>query len=164
MTEINSPHWRPMRPDDLAAVTAISATVHGDFAETQRTYAERLALYPAGCLVLEQGGAVLGFLVSHPWHQSQSPALNQPLGAIPTRNADYYLHDIAVLQQTRGSGAGKAALAYVIDHARESGFTQIDLVAVNGADRFWSAQGFEHVEKISPYGPGTHVMRLKLSA
>lgn len=156
--------WRPMRPDDLAVVTDISATVHGVYAETRDTYAERLALYPAGCLVLAQGTAPAGFLVSHPWHAGQSPALNQQLGAIPHENVDYYLHDIALLPDTRGSGAGKAALAFVIAHARAHGFERVSLVAVNGADRFWSAQGFDHVEpaEISPYGPGTFAMQLKL--
>lgn len=156
--------WRPMRPDDLTAVTEISANVHGDYAETQSTYAERLALYPTGCLLLDQGGAPAGFLVSHPWHAGQSPALNQELGAIPHENADYYLHDIALLPHTRGSGAGKAALAFVIDHARSRGFERVSLVAVNGADGFWSAQGFDHVEMPggSPYGPDTFAMHLNL--
>ena len=169
MDKISDTHWRPMRADDLPAVAAISATVHGDYVETQATYAERLALYPAGCLVLERGGLergdqVAGFLVSHPWHAGQSPALNERLGAIPHENADYYLHDIALLPQTRGSGAGKAALAFVIAHARARGFERVSLVAVNGADRFWSAQGFDHVETAdaSPYGPGSFAMQLKL--
>ena len=156
--------WRPMRADDLPAVTAISAAVHGDFAETLATYEERLALYPAGCIALEENSAPVGFLISHPWHAGQSPALNQQLGAIPHENADHYLHDIALLPQTRGSGAGKAALAFVIAHARARGFERVTLVAVNGADRFWSAQGFEHADttEAGPYGPGTFVMHLAL--
>ena len=156
--------WRPMRTDDLPAVAAISAAVHGDFAETLATYEERLALYRAGCITLEENGAPVGFLISHPWHAGQSPALNQQLGAIPHENADHYLHDIALLPQTRGSGAGKAALAFVIAHARARGFERVTLVAVNGADRFWSAQGFEHADtrEAGPYGPGTFVMHLAL--
>ena len=169
MDKMSDTQWRPMRADDLPAVAAISATVHGDYVETQPTYAERLALYPAGCLVLEQDvlerdNQVAGFLVSHPWHAGQSPALNERLGAIPHENADYYLHDIALLPQTRGSRAGKAALTFVIAHARARGFERVSLVAVNGADRFWSAQGFDHVETAdaSPYGPGSFAMQLKL--
>ena len=156
--------WRPMRADDLDAVAAISAAVHGDYAETLATYEERLALYPAGCITLEEAGAPVGFLISHPWHAGKSPALNQQLGAIPRENADYYLHDIALLPQTRGSGAGKAALAYVIAHARSRGFERVTLVAVNGADRFWSTQGFEHraTGEAGPYGPGTFAMHLTL--
>ncbi|MDF0544460.1 GNAT family N-acetyltransferase [Sphingobium sp. H39-3-25] len=157
--------WRAMHPADIPAVTAISDAVHGAFAETALVYAERLALYPSGCISLEQDGQVTGFLVSHPWLRDQPPALNAPLGPIPEDADTYYLHDIALLPRTRGTGAGTAALAHAMALARAGGFQDVTLIAVNGADSFWSARGFHHVasgdgegEPIS-YGPGTFLMR-----
>jgi GNAT superfamily N-acetyltransferase len=157
--------WRAMRPADIPVVTAISDAVHGAYAETAQVYAERLALYPPGCIAFEQDGQVTGFLVSHPWLRGQPPALNAPLGAIPEGADTYYLHDIALLPGTRGTGAGTAALAHAMALAQAGGFRDVTLVAVNGADSFWSARGFSHVEAGNgegepvSYGPGTFLMR-----
>jgi GNAT superfamily N-acetyltransferase len=156
--------WRPMRADDLAAVAAISDAVHGmAYTERPAIYAERLALYPAGCHVFarDDGGAVEGYLISHPWRRDDPPTLDRPLGAIPADADGYYLHDLALLPSTRGAGAGRAALALVLRQAVAAGFDDITLTAVGGADGFWAAQGFVYADRdgASPYGPGTHLMR-----
>src|SRR5690606_34573066 len=107
---MDDPEWRSMHAADVAAVVAISDAVHGRFTEPAAVYRERLALYPRGCFVLERGGAIVGYLVSHPWTRGTSPELGRPIGAIP-RHADiYYLHDIALLPPARGTGAGRSAL------------------------------------------------------
>jgi GNAT superfamily N-acetyltransferase len=154
--------WRPMRAGDIAAVGAISDAVHGPaFTEAPAIYAERLALHPAGCHIFERNGAVSGYLIGHPWHRDHPPALDRPLGAIPADADGYCLHDLALLPSARGTGAGKAALALVLAEAAAAGFADVTLMAVNGADGFWAAQGFDHVagDADSPYGPGTHLMR-----
>ncbi len=161
----NGQGWRAMREDDLDAVSAISDAVHREFRESRDVYAERLALYPAGCIVFEQEGVVKGFLVAHPWHDDDAPALGARLGSLPHTRDNFYLHDIALLPETRGSGAGRSATAYVLAHAQEAGFDHISLVAVNGADSYWKAQGFETVEAtkdggpLPGYGAGTYFMR-----
>jgi len=147
-----------MTAADLPAVTQISAAVHGRYAESEAVYAERLALWPTGCFVWQQGDAIAGLLVAHPWYGATSPELGALLGAIPHDADSFYLHDIALLPQTRGQGAGKAATALVIECARQTGFRDITLVAVNGAEAFWASQGFAIVEA-GGYGPGTFRMR-----
>lgn len=156
--------WRPMCPDDLSLVSAISDAVHGRYSETLAIYAERLALYPAGCLMFEQGQELVGYLVSHPWRGDKLPGLNMPLGALPAQPDCYYFHDIALLPSARGSGAGSAALAFVEDRARAEGLRNITLIAVNGADSFWAAQGFACADEAAAqgarsYGAGSYVMR-----
>jgi hypothetical protein len=81
--------WRAMGVADLAEVTAISAAVHGGYAEPVEIYAERLALYPAGCFVCEVDGVVRGLLVTHPWRCGAPPPLGALLGSIPV-DADTY--------------------------------------------------------------------------
>ncbi|MEG3182296.1 GNAT family N-acetyltransferase [Sphingomonas sp. LT1P40] len=149
-----------MSKGDLAAVTAISAAVHGRYAEPLAVYAERLVLYPAGCFVWDDVGEVHGLLVSHPWHRDTPPALGALLGAIPANADTFYLHDIALLPETRGQGAGSAATALVTELAVGAGLAEITLVAVNCADRFWTTQGFEHDTDAASvgYGPGTFLM------
>lgn len=150
--------WRAMTAADLPAVTQISAAVHGRYAESEAVYAERLSLWPAGCWVWQQGEAIAGLLIAHPWHHATSPELGALLGAIPPDADSFYLHDIALLPETRGLGAGSAAMALVIECARRAGFRDVTLVAVNGAETYWAKQGFGVVEP-GGYGPDTYRMR-----
>jgi len=152
--------WRPMRAEDLAAVSAVSDMVHGRFTEPLAVYAERLALYPSGCRVLEQDGAVVGYLISHPWHRDDPPKLGAMLGAIPAAPDSYYLHDIALLPAARGAGASKAALDFVKAQTRALGLVDIALMAVGGADRFWAAHGFAYVPRDTDpsYGADAYLM------
>ncbi|WP_240699765.1 GNAT family N-acetyltransferase [Sphingomonas naasensis] len=136
-----------MDASDLATVSAISDAVHGRFTEPVAVYAERLALWPEGCRVLERDGAVVGYLVSHPWYREAPPKLGAMLGAIPSDADAYYLHDIALLPVARGAGASKAALDFVKAQTRTLGLVDIALMAVGGADRFWAAQGFAYVPR-----------------
>lgn len=164
MAVTNSRSWRPMIQADLSAVVAISDAVHGNYTEPMAVYAERLALYPDGCAVLERNRAVTGFLVCHPWRGNEPPGLGKPIGAIPAHPDHYYFHDIALLPSERGSGAGKAAVALVERQATRAGLTTIVLVAVNGADSFWSSRGFAYAAggACGPYGAGTFLMRRDL--
>ncbi|HMO75228.1 MAG TPA: GNAT family N-acetyltransferase [Sphingopyxis sp.] len=156
--------WRPMRAADLPAVVAIADEVHGVFTEPLAVYAERLALYPDGCRIFEAESAVAGFLVTHPWHRDAAPKIGAMLGALPAGTASYYLHDIALLPAARGTGAGAAAMAFVLEQAAAADCDETMLVAVHGADSYWSAQGFDYAEpgRDGPYGPGSHLMRRTL--
>lgn len=158
---MSDPGWRAMDAADLAAVVEISDAVHGRFTEPAAVYRERLACYPHGCFVLERDGAVVGYLVSHPWTRGSSPELGRPIGAIPPAADTYYLHDIALLPSARGTGAGRSALTLVERCARAGGFGDITLTAVGGADRYWATQGFAYDREghAAAYGAGTHRMR-----
>ncbi|WP_051683390.1 GNAT family N-acetyltransferase [Sphingomonas sp. UNC305MFCol5.2] len=155
-----------MHASDLAAVSAISDAVHGRYTEPKAVYAERLALHPAGCRVFAHEGEVAGYLITHPWHRDDPPKLGGLLGAVPADATTYYLHDIALLPAARGTGAGKAALDFVMERARALGFADITLMAVGGADRFWGAQGFATVprEADQSYGAGAYLMRMPVAA
>ena len=131
-----------MTPSDLAAVSGIAARVHPDYPEDDAVFAERLALYPAGCFVLANGGETLGYLISHPWHFGQPPALNALLGTLPAPATTYYIHDLALLPAARGSGAAAAIVTTLIRHAAEQQHQNISLVAVNNSVQFWQRQGF----------------------
>lgn len=152
--------WRPMRPGDLDAVVAIADAVHGAFTEPRAVYADRLDLYPEGCRLFERGGVVAGFLVTHPWHRGPVPRIGALLGALPAPADIYYLHDVALLPAARGTGAGAEATAFVRRQARLAGCAEIRLVAVNGADSYWRAQGFDEAApgEAGPYGPASYLM------
>jgi ribosomal protein S18 acetylase RimI-like enzyme len=134
--------WRPMTPADLAVIREIAARVHPDYPEDDAVFAERLALYPSGCFVLAKGGEALGYLISHPWQLGQPPALNVLLHALPAPASTYYVHDLALLPQARGTGAAAAIIATLIRHATAQRHQNISLVAVNNSVQFWQRQGF----------------------
>ncbi|WP_230461476.1 GNAT family N-acetyltransferase [Sphingobium sp. CAP-1] len=142
-----------MKPADLPAVKAISDAVHGAYTEAEAVYAERLALYPDGCRIFDQDGAVLGYLIAHPWRSDAPPALDTLLGAIPATADIHYLHDLALLPAARGSGAGASGSAAAIAQAQAAGYKRVMLMAVGGADSFWERQGFARVPgQIASYG------------
>lgn len=157
------PGWRAMTAADLPAVAPISDAVHGRYSEPFEVYAERLALYPAGCFVFAADGAPSGYLIAHPWRRDTPPKLGAVLGAIPADADTFYLHDIALLPATRGTGAGRAAVELTIRAARAAGFGEITLMAVGGADSFWTAQGFSIADAtpdiLASYGPEARLMR-----
>ncbi|WP_313394517.1 GNAT family N-acetyltransferase [Sphingobium yanoikuyae] len=137
-----SAQWRPMGQGDVDAAAAISDRVHGAYTEKPAIYAERLRLYPAGCFLLEWDGQALGYLVTHPWAGDRPPALDRLIGVLPDAPDRYYLHDLALLPEARGTGAAAAAVDLTVAQARAAGFDRITLTAVNGADAFWRRQGF----------------------
>lgn len=156
--------WRKMERADLSAVAVISDLVHERFSERPEIYAERLALWPGGCFVHERSGRIDGYLISHPWRRCDPVPLDAELGGLPGDVDSWYLHDLALLPEARGTGAGAAAVDRVVSRARAAGFAEISLVAVNGADRFWERRGFRRIEtqalteKLASYGPGTFYM------
>lgn len=138
--------WRAMTAADLPRVLAVAARVHAAYPEDAAVFAERLRLYPAGCRVCEGEGRLLGYVLSHPWRERAVPALNSLLGALPASPDTYYLHDLALLPEARGAGAGSAIVAALIAQARGAGLPTLSLVAVHGSEGFWRRHGFETVE------------------
>ena len=145
-----------MELGDVAAAAAISDRVHGAYTEQPAIYAERLRLYPTGCFLLQGDSGALGYLVTHPWAGDRPPALDQLIGALPDAPDRYYLHDLALLPEARGTGAAAAAVDLTVAQARAAGFDRIALTAVNGADAFWRRQGFVEATIVADgYGAGS---------
>lgn len=161
--------WRPMTAADMPAVCAIAGRVHVAYPEDDAVFAERLRLYPGGCAVLEQDGKPCAYAITHPWRYAEPPALNVMLGALPDRPTTYYIHDIALLPETRGTGAGSAIVNAVIAEAERAGLPNVSLVAVNKSVPFWSRFGFEPTDepalaaKLLSYDADARFMVRKLS-
>lgn len=157
--------WRAMRAADLAAVRAIAAAVHPAYPEDDAVFAERLALFPQGCLMLDRGGYVL----AHPWRHAAPPALNTRLGVLPAAPEVLYLHDIALLPAARGQGMARAALGLLEAVAAAQRLGEIALVSVGEAGAFWAAQGFaaaalpELADKLASYDARAAYMRRPLA-
>ncbi len=161
--------WRPMTAQDLAAVQILADTIHVDHPEDAEVFSERLRLYPQGCLVLAENGRLIGYALTHPWIFGAPPALNSRLGTIPDDATTYYIHDLALLPEARGRGFAAEGGEWLVRHARQEGFGNLSLVAVNKSQVFWERLGFRALrapgleEKLLSYGPDAVLMTRDLT-
>jgi ribosomal protein S18 acetylase RimI-like enzyme len=137
--------WRPMTATDLPAVLAVAAVVHPDYPEDEAVFAERLRLFPDGCLVLAGDDGLRGYVVSHPWHRAAPPTLNSLLGGLLAQAGSFYIHDLALLPAARGGGAGGMIVARLVEIAARAGLPCLSLVAIDGSSGFWRRQGFHEL-------------------
>jgi GNAT superfamily N-acetyltransferase len=156
--------WQPMNPGDLAQVQVLADTIHVGHPEEPEVLAERQRLYPQGCFMLVEDGRAIGYALTHPWRFAEPPPLNRLLGAIPSPATTYYIHDVALLPEARGKGYAAQITNLLVTHAREAGFTDLSLVAVNKSQVFWEKAGFRVIAvpgleaKLASYGPDAALM------
>jgi ribosomal protein S18 acetylase RimI-like enzyme len=154
------PTWRPMTEADLPAVQAMADRLHPHHPESPAVFAERLALAPAGCLVLAAGARLLGYAVTHPWTGTAPPPLDALLGALPAQPGAWHIHDIALDPAARGGGHALAVLRALLT---ASPLRRATLVAIPGTDEYWMRQGFRDVPTddaaaLASYGAGARFM------
>jgi GNAT superfamily N-acetyltransferase len=160
--------WRPMAPADLDTVLAVAAEVHPGYPEALEVFAERLRLYPDGCLMAERGGAVVGYAVMHPGRLGCPPALDSALRELPDGADCLYLHDVALLPVARDSGLGAMALEWARTLAVWEGFAWLALTSTPEARGYWDRQGFSTCAaqpvELASYGGGMTYMVLRVVA
>ncbi len=160
--------WRTLTEADLDDVCRLAGTIHAGLGERPEVFAEKLRLYPRGCLALTLGGGVAGYVFSHPWSLGDPPALDAFLGALPERPDCLYLHDLAIAVSARGRGAAAAAINSLAAHAIEARLGAMALVSVHGAGPFWVRAGFRDAldprlaEQLAAYGPDARYMTNRL--
>lgn len=100
------------------------------------------------------GPTCVGYCFAHPWKLGFPPSLDccyeQPLGT-----ECLYIHDVVVAPQARGLGVAQAFFQQLERLAQSKAYRQMALVAVQGADRYWSRLGFAEVatrKDLSGYG------------
>jgi GNAT superfamily N-acetyltransferase len=142
--------WRAMTETDLDAVEAAAAVIHPGYPEDRGVFAERLALWPEGCRVLERAGGLVGYAITHPGVYGRPPKLNTLLGTLAPNADTYYFHDIALLPGVRGRGGARVLVADLASLAERLGFATLSLVAVNASRPIWEAQGFDVATDATP--------------
>ncbi len=138
----DSPAWRRAGDADLDAILDVQARVHTIAAESRAVFASKREAFPAGTLVLDRAGTVLGYGIFHPWMSDHVPALHALPFRPPERPDCLFIHDVALLPPARGGGAARALVALARQEARGLGLGRLALVSVYGTVPVWSRCGF----------------------
>ncbi|KFA70724.1 hypothetical protein S40288_11283 [Stachybotrys chartarum IBT 40288] len=158
-----------MTINDVQGLLLVADEVHPGLPERDVVFAERVNLFPGGCMVLvdSQSNKVCGYAISHPIRHSQPPALDSLLGEIGSDADQYYIHDVAILPGLRGRGLAADVIGKLIAVAEAGHYATTCLVSVYGTSPFWRRFGFEPVpvdkalsEKLRDYGDdATYLLR-----
>lgn len=142
MTEPKVYQWRDLMSKDISQVVQIADKIHPGLPERHEVFAERLKVFPEGCLALvnTKSDELCGYLISHPIITYQPPPLDTLIGEIPPGADQYYIHDLAILPESRGGGRAKEAVAKVLDIAKQ--YPTTCLISVYGTSGFWGRFGF----------------------
>ncbi|KAF2741135.1 hypothetical protein EJ04DRAFT_481535 [Polyplosphaeria fusca] len=138
--------WRPMPLDRVKDLVRVADKIHPDLPESAEVFAERVKLFPDGCLGLftSDSDHLCGYIVSHPIQRRHPPALDALLGQIAPGVDQYYVHDLAILPEVRGKGYAQQGLEKVLAVAK--GYATTGLVSVYGTAAFWGRFGFRKGE------------------
>jgi GNAT superfamily N-acetyltransferase len=156
--------WRPMLEADLLGVVRVAGTAFPDHFEDLACFAERLALSPDLCFVLDRDGGVEGYLIAYPWPRGEIPPLNSLLGGLPADHSNIYLHDLALAPRAQGGGWTRPVVETLAQAATEMGASTVSLVSVNESAAFWRRMQFETEPnaKLASYGPDARYMVRKI--
>ncbi|EAU43214.1 acetyltransferase, GNAT family protein [Fulvimarina pelagi HTCC2506] len=151
-----------MTRGDLASVLEIADRIHPDLPEPPDVFANRLALWPAGALVLDGDRTLLGYAIGHPIRFPNLPALGCVLDRLCEDSDTFYVHDVALMPEARGRSRAGEALNML--HLGAPHLKRTCLVAVYGTTVFWARYGFEATanavprEKLASYGDDATLM------
>jgi len=148
--------WRKMLTEDLPFVYTIANHIHKELHEDMCVFVERLRLCPEGCFVLDDT-SITGYLISHPFTLGKSPPLNTLLHEIANPDC-WYIHDVAILESSRGQGAATDILKCLEQTIKKP----MALTSVSGSESFWIKQGFVPDPSVqsSTYGECTYMIKL----
>jgi GNAT superfamily N-acetyltransferase len=163
------PIWRPASANDLDEINQIADAIHPDLPEKPEVFAEKFALFPAGCFVLVWHQKVMGYGLTHPWMLNSIPPLDTFLKQMPTHANCLYVHDVAVLPKIRGHGSAGAYIELIVERARKMALNTLALVSVYDTHPLWVKYGFEIANdplpdpKLQSYGPTAKYMTRSLA-
>ena len=160
---------RRLAQADLASALVLQAASYPAFLlEDAEAFASRLAVPAEYCLAAVrgdvQGDVLIGYLLAHGWASAAPP----PVGTVLKRNVVseiLYIHDLAVSSAAKGLGVGRKLIDRAFDSAARDGLARAELIAVEGAARYWSGLGFDEgtpspalAAKVAGYGESARWM------
>ena len=149
-----------MEESDLDTVIEIQDMCYTDVApESRQSFLSKLVASPETCVVAEDAGIVVGYLLSVPIEFSEPPTLNSEEVKTPPAPNCLYLHDLAISPTYRSQGVGRLLVDAFFEAALRCNLPQVSLIAVQNSSPYWARYGFTPVavsgylaEKVAGYG------------
>ena len=135
--------WCQLSASNIESLVRVADKLHPNLPESEQVFAERLKLFPDGCLALmeTESGELCGYVISHPIHRRQPPALDSLLGEIASDADQYYIHDLVVAPELRGHGFAWECINKLLATVAKR-YQTSSLVSVYGTAPFWGRFGF----------------------
>jgi ribosomal protein S18 acetylase RimI-like enzyme len=135
---------RALHADDLPQMLALQASVYPPaLLESGQVLASKIGAVPAGwtSLAVIDGDTLCAYALGYPWRSDQQPCWNRPLAR--QQDCDVlYLHDVAVSTAYAGRGIANVLVSQLMRQGRQFGLSRAILIAVEGAQGYWSRLGF----------------------
>ena len=126
---------RQLTDDDWDAVVALEHDAYAadGLSEGRESLQSRALGSPGTCFVLEQHGAVRGYLLSLPYPPLRCPDLAEA-EETAFESGNLHVHDLVIAEELRGREIAEDFMRYLQARAAELEFEQISMVAVRGTD------------------------------
>ncbi|MFJ9443636.1 GNAT family N-acetyltransferase [Kitasatospora sp. NPDC101235] len=126
---------RRLEDGDWDAVVALEHAAYAadGLSEGREALKSRALGSPETCFVLEQHGAVHGYLLSLPYPPLRCPDLARP-EETAYESANLHVHDLVIAEELRGRDVALGFMRHFRERASEQGYERISMVAVRGAD------------------------------
>lgn len=119
-----------------------------ELVESAAVMAERIGAFTSSCWGYFVDQRMAGYLLAYP---SLLGRITPLAAAFPLYQKPdcLYLHDMAISSEFRGQSLAPRLLEHARIEAEKMGLTTMALVAVQGAEEYWTKQGFVKVTTLS---------------
>lgn len=160
-----------MSEQDLPEIIRIQSACYTQIEpETKESLSAKLYASPASCFVATCEDKTIAYLISLPWTFAAPPELNAQHCVLSGMPDCFYLHDVAVDPDIRGTGVGRLLIERYFRCMQEKRLPRGSLIAIQNSTSFWQNFGFRPVmltnslrEKLSTYGSDVHYLQVALS-
>lgn len=161
-----------MKKSDLEEVIEVQKKSFSlDLREELAVFIDRFNKFGESFLVAKKDERIVGYAICFPWKLGEIPENNRVFPAELPIPDSFYLHDICLLEETRGLGIAGKILEKIYEKAKASGYSEVSLVSVEQSGNYWDRNGFELVnvgeklkEKlVKSYGIKARLMNKKLA-
>ena len=141
------PKIRLATPHDLPQIVTLDQALFGWYgaAESPAVIRARLAIFPAGFVVLEDDEEFLGYASSEKWLTRRSPALDEdPWQTHQSEGRIFCITTLALKPEAQGRRLGTHLLNHLLTLATEQGCTEMILETAHAAG-FYLRHGFSQL-------------------
>jgi len=137
------PTIRPMTIEDLPGIDQVQrASFAPAFWEDMSMFKEIIEHAPSFCVLAENKGEVLGYVLAYPSLLERDDFENGWRDL--TGDETYiYVHDLSITPNGRGQGLARQLFNALDFAAKDNGFTNFAGIAVQESKGFWEKLGFE---------------------